>query len=123
MGAGAKSLLQTVASWHKLFIPKFSMPPFTLATLFSPKEPRAAIGVEGNYYFIHEIEPELHCTVRSLLDNWETSLPLLEDLADRVIAGKFGTVDRIDRSMAVVSSNQAIAFTPKSRASAVWMPR
>ena len=76
------------------------MSPFTLATLSSSKEPRAAIGVEGNYYLIHELQPELHCTVRSLLDNWETSLPLLEELADQIIAGKVGIVDRIEQNMA-----------------------
>jgi 2,4-didehydro-3-deoxy-L-rhamnonate hydrolase len=73
---------------------------FTIATLSSPKEPRAAIGVEGNYYLIHEFQPELPSTVRSLLDNWETSFPLLEDLADQIIVGKVGTVDRIEQNMA-----------------------
>jgi 2,4-didehydro-3-deoxy-L-rhamnonate hydrolase len=76
------------------------MSSFTLATLSAPQEPRAAIGVESNYYFIHELQPELPSTVRSLLDNWETSLPLLEELADRIIAGKFGMVDRIEHNKA-----------------------
>jgi hypothetical protein len=76
------------------------MTPFTLATLRSSQGAKAAIEIKGNYYLIHELQPELHSTVRSLLDNWETSLSLLEDLADKIIAGKFDTVDPIDRNMA-----------------------
>ena len=80
------------------------MAPFTLATLFTPQEPRAAIGVEGSYYLIHELQPELPSdlplTVRSLLNSWETSLPLLEELADHIVSGKVGTVSHIEQSMA-----------------------
>lgn len=76
------------------------MTPFTLATLRSPKGTQAAIGVEGQYYLIHELQPELHSTVRTLLEQWETSLPMLEELANHIVSGKVGTISRIDQNMA-----------------------
>ncbi len=76
------------------------MQPFTLATLRFPQEAHAAIGVEEYYYLIHELQPELHSTVRTLLEQWETSLPMLEELADHIVSGKVGTVSRIEQNMA-----------------------
>ena len=76
------------------------MSPFTLATLSSPQGPRAAIGVKGSYYLIDQLQPELHSTVRSLLNTWETSLPMLEELADHILSGKFSTVSRTEQNMA-----------------------
>ena len=75
------------------------MTPFTLATLRSPQKPQAAIGVEGYYYLVNELQPELHSTVRTLLDHWETSLPMLEELADHIVSGKAGTVSRTNQTM------------------------
>ncbi len=76
------------------------MPAFTLATLRSPAGPRAAIGVGDAYYLLHALQPELHSSVRTLLDHWDTSLPMLEELAEHIAVGKFGTVARIEKNMA-----------------------
>ena len=76
------------------------MPMFTLATLRSPGGPQAALGVGDAYYPLHALQPELHSTVRTLLDDWDTSLPMLEELSEHIVAGKLGAVSRIEKNMA-----------------------
>lgn len=73
------------------------MLPFTLATLRSLQGVQTATDVEGYYYSLQVLQLELHSTVRTLLNSWETSLPMLEELADHIISGKVGTVSRIEQ--------------------------
>ncbi|MDF5722042.1 MAG: fumarylacetoacetate hydrolase family protein [Rhizonema sp. PD37] len=76
------------------------MSSFTLATLRSSQGAQAAIGVKDYYYLIHEFQPDLPSTVRMLLDQWETSLPMLEALANHIALGKVGVGSRLDLNMA-----------------------
>src|SRR5258708_18739825 len=59
------------------------MTPFTLATLEAPGGGKAAIGIDGSYYLLESIQPLLELTsCKTLLETWDTSLPLLQELAD-----------------------------------------
>src|SRR5260370_24214460 len=59
------------------------MTPFTLATLEAPGGGMAAIGTNGSYYLLESIQPLLKpASCKTLLETWDTSLPLLQELAD-----------------------------------------
>ncbi len=68
---------------RKLHIGLTLMTPFTVATLEAPGGSKAAIGIEGSYYLLENIQPLLQPTSsKTLLETWDTSLPLLQELAD-----------------------------------------
>jgi 2,4-diketo-3-deoxy-L-fuconate hydrolase len=68
---------------RKLHIGLTLMTPFTVATLEAPGGSKAAIGIEGSYYLLEKIQPLLQPTSsKTLLETWDTSLPLLQELAD-----------------------------------------
>src|SRR5260370_2597385 len=57
--------------------------PFTVATLKAPCSGKAAIGINGSYYLLENIQPLLRpASCKTLLETWDTSLPLLQELAD-----------------------------------------
>jgi len=57
--------------------------PFTVATLEGPDGGKAALGLNGSYYLLESIQPLLEPTSsKTLLETWDTSLPLLQELAD-----------------------------------------
>src|SRR5258708_23977664 len=59
------------------------MPTFTVATLEAAGGSKAVIGIEGSYYPLENIQPLLQPTSsKTLLETWDTSLPLLQELAD-----------------------------------------
>jgi 2-keto-4-pentenoate hydratase/2-oxohepta-3-ene-1,7-dioic acid hydratase in catechol pathway len=59
------------------------MTPFTVATLEAPGGGKAAIGINGSYYLLDNIQPILQpASCKTLLETWDTSLPLLQELAD-----------------------------------------
>ena len=59
------------------------MTTFTIAMLEAPGGSKAAIGIEGSYYLLENIQPLLQPTSsKILLETWDTSLPLLQELAD-----------------------------------------
>jgi 2,4-diketo-3-deoxy-L-fuconate hydrolase len=59
------------------------MTTFTVATLEAPGGSKAAIGIEGSYYLLEDIQPLLQpASSKTLLETWDTSLPLLQELAD-----------------------------------------
>jgi 2,4-diketo-3-deoxy-L-fuconate hydrolase len=59
------------------------MTAFTIAMLEAPGGKMAAIGVEGSYYLLEDIQPLLQpASSKALLETWDTSLPLLQELAD-----------------------------------------
>jgi 2-keto-4-pentenoate hydratase/2-oxohepta-3-ene-1,7-dioic acid hydratase in catechol pathway len=59
------------------------MTTFTIAMLEAPGGRKAAIGVEGSYYLLEDIQPLLQpSSSKALLETWDTSLPLLQELAD-----------------------------------------
>lgn len=59
------------------------MTPFTVATLEAPGGGKAAIGVKGSYYLLENIQPLLQpASSKTLLETWDTSFPLLQELAD-----------------------------------------
>src|SRR5713226_8971474 len=59
------------------------MSPFTLATMDAPGGGKAAIGTNGSYYLLEDIQPLLQpASSKTLLETWDTSLPLLQELAD-----------------------------------------
>jgi len=64
------------------------MPKFTLATLNTPNGQKAAIGVDKQYYLLAEVQPLLHdVTVLQLLQQWDTSFPMLQEFADSITGG------------------------------------
>ena len=64
------------------------MTKFTLATLATPDGPKAAIGVAGKYYLLEAVHPLLRdATCKTVLENWDRSLPLLEHLAGQLSDG------------------------------------
>ncbi len=61
------------------------MTPFTLATLEAPNGGHAAIGVNGAYHLLENVQPLLRSvSCKTLLETWETSLPLLQGMADTI---------------------------------------
>ncbi|MGZ3434490.1 MAG: fumarylacetoacetate hydrolase family protein [Isosphaeraceae bacterium] len=72
---------------------------FTLATVRTPEGRKAALGVEGAYYLLDVLRPELRWTVRTLVDHWDTSLPLLQGLVDRLTEKTDGPVAPIEASL------------------------
>ena len=64
------------------------MTKFTLATLATPDGPKAAVGVAGKYYLLEAVQPLLRdVTCKTVLENWDRSLPLLEHLAGQLSDG------------------------------------
>jgi 2,4-diketo-3-deoxy-L-fuconate hydrolase len=65
---------------------------FTLATLQTPDGPKAAIGVNNNFYPLSEAQPSLqNATVKDLLQEWSTSFSLLQALAIDITRGNIPT--------------------------------
>src|SRR5260370_10603045 len=61
------------------------MTPFTVATLEAPGGNKAAIGMNGSYYLLENIQPLLQPpSCKTLLETWDTSFPLLQELADPI---------------------------------------
>jgi 2-keto-4-pentenoate hydratase/2-oxohepta-3-ene-1,7-dioic acid hydratase in catechol pathway len=59
------------------------MTPFAVATLEAPGGSKAAIGVAGSYYLLEDIQPLLQtASSKTMLETWDTSLPLLQELAN-----------------------------------------
>jgi hypothetical protein len=62
---------------------------FTMATLKTPNGPKAAVGLNKQYYVLSETQPMLRdVTVLQLLQQWDISFPTLEALADEIADGK-----------------------------------
>ena len=62
---------------RKLHIGITRMTPFTVATLEAPGGSQAAIGIDGSYYLLENIQPLLQpASSKTLLETWDTSLPL-----------------------------------------------
>ncbi len=78
---------------------------FTLATLKTSVGPKAAIGVENQFYLISDLQPKLHVTVKELLASWPTSFSMLEQLAVSIVGGAF-------KSSPTVSEEKADLATP-----------
>ncbi len=56
---------------------------FAVARLEAPGGSKAAIGIEGSYYLLENIQHLLQpASSKTLLETWDTSLPLLQELAD-----------------------------------------
>src|ERR1700680_2454143 len=67
----------------------FLMSRFTLATINSSDGAEAAIGVGDKYYRLAELlRPFKDRTTKQILQNWESSLPLLEALGSELEDGK-----------------------------------
>jgi 2-keto-4-pentenoate hydratase/2-oxohepta-3-ene-1,7-dioic acid hydratase in catechol pathway len=62
---------------------------FTLATLKTPFGPKAAIGIENQYYLFADIQPKLNLTVKDILTNWSTSHSMLEHIAASISDGHY----------------------------------
>ena len=63
------------------------MTPFTLATLEAPDGGKVAIGINGSYYLLENIQPLLQpASHKTLLETWDTSLRLLQELAGSLAA-------------------------------------
>lgn len=83
-----------------------SMTRFTLATLQTSAGPRAAIGVDDSYYQLSEVSSKFGQTsVKTLLEDWSKSFPVLESLADDIASGRGVTARGI-------SSTKADLLTP-----------
>src|SRR5260370_34329023 len=53
------------------------------ATLGAPGGGKAAMGIDGSYYPLDNIQPILQpASCKTLLETWDTSLPFLQELAD-----------------------------------------
>ena len=76
------------------------MTPFTLATLRTPNGPQAALGVGPAYHLLHTLQPVRHLTTRTLLDEWDTAFPMLEELAEEIAANKIVGTTRIEKDAA-----------------------
>jgi 2,4-didehydro-3-deoxy-L-rhamnonate hydrolase len=62
---------------------------FTMATLKTPNGPKAAVGLNKQYYVLSETQPMLRdVTVLQLLQQWDISFPTLQALADEIADGK-----------------------------------
>ena len=58
---------------------------FTMATLKTRNGPKAAIGLDKQYYVLSETQPLLRdVTVLQLLQQWDTSFPMLQALANAI---------------------------------------
>ncbi len=78
---------------------------FTLATLRTSIGPKAAIGVENQFYLISDLQSEFHATVKDLLANWPSSFLMLEQLAVSIVGGAF-------KNKMAVSEENADLTTP-----------
>src|ERR1700688_3036896 len=62
---------------------------FTMAPLKTRNGPKAAIGLNKLYYVLSETRPLLRdVTVLQLLQQWDTSFPMLQALANAIADGK-----------------------------------
>src|ERR1700744_1721402 len=79
---------------------------FTLATLQTPTGHKAAIGVAESYYILSDISEDFqNLTVKSLLEDWSTFLPKLEDCA--------ADIDRQQgQARGAIPGHKAILLTP-----------
>jgi 2-keto-4-pentenoate hydratase/2-oxohepta-3-ene-1,7-dioic acid hydratase in catechol pathway len=60
-----------------------------MATLKTRNGPKAAIGLNNQFYVLSETQPLLRdVTVLQLLQQWDTSFPTLQTLADAIADGK-----------------------------------
>ncbi len=60
---------------------------WTLATLKTPEGARAALGINDRYFILHDLQPLMQGTTsKQILQTWETSLPLLNALVEKVVA-------------------------------------
>ena len=63
------------------------MTPFILATLEGADGGKAAIGINGSYYLPENSQPLLQpASCKRLLESWDMSLRLLEELAGSLAA-------------------------------------
>jgi 2-keto-4-pentenoate hydratase/2-oxohepta-3-ene-1,7-dioic acid hydratase in catechol pathway len=64
------------------------MASFSIATLSTPSGPKAAIGLNKQYYLLSDVQPLLRgVTVLRLLQEWDTAFPMLQTLADAIAGG------------------------------------
>lgn len=85
---------------------------FTLATLKTSDGPKAAIGVEKQFYLISDLQPKLHGTVKDFLANWSTSFSMLEQLAVSIVGGSFSSFvseEKADFATPVLYPNKLMA--------------
>jgi 2,4-didehydro-3-deoxy-L-rhamnonate hydrolase len=74
---------------------------FTLATLQTPEGQRAALGVGDSYYVLSEASKEFqNATVKSLLEDWSTSLSKLEEVASSIGSQKHSAIRAISNEKA-----------------------
>ena len=79
---------------------------FTLATLQTAAGPKAAIGVGDKYHQLSEASDQFqHDTVKSLLEDWSSSFPKLQALADAIASGS-------NTNTYGISIDKAELFTP-----------
>ncbi len=58
---------------------------FTLATLQTSDGPKAALGVDDKFYLVGPLAPSLaDATCKSILQNWDAMMPVLQALADEI---------------------------------------
>ena len=91
-----------------------SMQFFTLATLKTPVGPKAAIGVENQFYLLSDLQPERRSTVKDLLASWPSSFSMLEQLAASIVGGAFKnspvfSEEKVELATPVIYPNKLLA--------------
>jgi 2,4-diketo-3-deoxy-L-fuconate hydrolase len=82
------------------------MTPFTLATLETLQGPKAALGVGERFYPLDGLQPLLReVTCKQILQNWDTSLPLLQQMAQELSDGA-------EQRLAGIDAQSATLLTP-----------
>lgn len=83
---------------------------FTLATVQSASGPLPALGVDGQYYPLADLQPSLGgATVRSLLESWAASFPVLEKLAGEAAAASAVARPEADLLTPILYPNKLMA--------------
>ena len=72
---------------------------FTLATIQTEEGPKAAICLNDHVYPLHKLQLQ-QSSVKGLLEEWETSFPILQDLAARIRAGDVPNSSAVERRKA-----------------------
>ena len=77
------------------------MTPFTLATLQTPNGPKAAVGVGQSFHLLSALENTFaDATCKSILQSWDNSVSLLQELADQLSSTPAARPAGIDASAA-----------------------